>query len=177
MKLIKFNDYEIQLWKNGFGQTRLIAEDQKKMWRLSAATVKTESEFSEYKNCDRLLTVWQGDGLLLNNFILNKNEIYKFSGETKIHCKPLCDEIIDVGLIYDRANYRASMEVVEILNNQKINFKAGQHFLFCLDGAFNVSDYFIEHGDTLQFQTNINLELLIKSSHSKILVITIESKF
>lgn len=94
MQLIKSCEYKVMPWKNGQGTTSQIAMHPKNLWRLSAATISQPDPFSEYKNCWRLLCLWKGDGLLLNNIKLNPNEVYRFDGEDPILCKNLSPEVV-----------------------------------------------------------------------------------
>ena len=56
-------------WKNGGGITRNIAKEQDKtgtLWRLSMADVDGDGAFSIFPGLTRILTVIQGDGMVLH---------------------------------------------------------------------------------------------------------------
>lgn len=103
MKIIRRSEYHILPWKNGLGTTELIAIDFNEPfnWRLSAATINSPNFFSEYPGYKRWLTIWTGNGLLLNEYKLIYGIAHEFYGDEKIHCKNLSPEVIDIGLIYN----------------------------------------------------------------------------
>lgn len=144
-------------WKNGLGTTAQIdlfpAEapfpSDSFLWRLSSAVVKTSSPFSTFPRCERLLTVLQGAGLLLNQKPLKTFEVLQFSGEENIHCELLADEVTDLGLIYRRDQVRAHMQIQELNESEEISFQSGVHYLFSVSGKIMVQDQVLEKGDCL----------------------------
>ena len=110
-KLYKFKDYQIMPWKNGRGVTAQIAvqkdPDQPEkdfLWRLSAATVSQDNLFSSFPGLERLLVVWKGQGLWLNDRFLEPFKVLLFSGNSQVNCRLVGDEVIDLGLIYNPLN-------------------------------------------------------------------------
>lgn len=69
MRVIRKSDLVEVPWKNGRGITREIAarfEGDRLLWRISMADVVEDGPFSEFDGLTRILTVIQGDGLLLH---------------------------------------------------------------------------------------------------------------
>lgn len=106
---------------------RVPAGEGAYLWRLSQAWVRCESPFSRFPGYDRWLAVWQGEGLLLNDRALPPLAPWRFKGEDEIQCRPVGGEVVDVGLIFDRARVDATMSVVA---GQVTLDRPGVHYLF-----------------------------------------------
>lgn len=168
-KFIKSSQYQIMPWKNGLGSTAQIdifpegsvfpGDDF--LWRVSSATVSTSSPFSNFAGCDRLLAVWKGDGLFLNEQKLAPLEPLRFSGEVPIHCRLVGSEVIDLGIVYRRDRVFAELTVnkFEAGKPLKVLLDSGTHYLFCAVGAFSALGKSVEIGDTLKIQGAGELEI------------------
>jgi uncharacterized protein len=169
--LIKYSDYMNMPWKNNCGSTLQIdvEKSEKYLWRLSAAKIKQESFFSEFSDYDRLLTVWQGDGLILNDFELLPNQIFKFKGEDLIRCKPIESDVIDLGFIFDRHQIQADMKILNTHQNQGINCESALTFLFCAEGQFKVQNITVQQGDTLKIESLKPLQIDVQTLSAKII--------
>jgi uncharacterized protein len=169
-KLIKSKDYKISSWKNGQGRTAQIyiePDTENFLWRLSTATIsETTSEFSIYKDYNRLLSVWQGEGLLLNLHTLDQYEIFGFSGEEKIICRTLSEKILDLGLIYDREMVKAQMQFKT--GTKSLHLKEGLHFIFLAEGSFTSSNFVVETGDTLKVEGPATVIDFVKNSRTEL---------
>jgi environmental stress-induced protein Ves len=163
-RVIRYSDYVQMPWKNGKGSTLEIDLAQDKTWRLSAATVLQPCWFSDYSGFNRLLTVWTGDGLLLNDFLLKKYETYSFVGEDSIYCKNLSAQVTDLGFIFNRDRFRAQMVAESFTNDLEITVTEGIHFIFCLEGQFAFNDDIVQQGDTLRVDAEASVQILLKSS-------------
>src|SRR5665213_1384261 len=88
---LKPENYIEQPWKNGQGLTREIAISPPTSrfpadsfdWRLSSATIRAANSFSQFPGYDRLLVVWQGEGVILNGEVLPALIAKRFAGEEK----------------------------------------------------------------------------------------------
>jgi|GEM_PF-391666 len=168
-KLINNSQYQMMPWKNGLGSTAQIdifpegspfpGDDF--LWRVSSATVGTSSPFSNFPGCDRLLVVWRGAGLFLNDEKLAPMEPLRFSGETPINCRLVNGEVIDLGVIYRRDKVKADLTVqqLEAGKSSKLFLDSGTHYLFCAAGTFSSLGNSVETGDTLRIQGAGELEL------------------
>lgn len=156
-------------WKNGQGITEQIAVDPDGGWRISAATVRQEGPFSQYKNRERLLAIWQGEGLQLNDKILKPGEVFKFHGETPIYCKNLSAEVIDLGVVYDSSQFdvQLSFENFEVFQCSLEDL----NFIFCAKGYFQMPIGKVSEGDT--FKTHGYGRIKVSSSAEDLQLICI----
>ena len=171
MKLIKSSDYRTMPWKNGQGQTAEIEifpanahfAENDFIWRLSSAPIKTSGPFSMFPGFDRILTVWKGDGLIINGRHHGPLAPFSFSGEVPIDCAPDGDGVTDLGLIYRRDRVQASMELKMFAGHpmaKKLVLAEGVHFLVCMKGSFQVGDLSLEAGDTIKIDVAETIHVL-----------------
>ncbi|WP_374077771.1 HutD family protein [Bdellovibrio bacteriovorus] len=168
-KLIKSTSYQIMPWKNGLGSTAQIDifppgeafPGEEFLWRVSSATVKTSSPFSNFPGCDRWLVVWKGEGLFLNDQKLSPIKPLAFSGETPIESRLVKGEVLDLGIIYRRDRISAELTVQEIKAGKslKVLLESGTHYLFAATGEFSALEQSVGTGDTLKIQGGGELEL------------------
>lgn len=173
IRILKQEGYQKSLWKNGQGETKQIAifpesaDFQKDpfLWRLSSATISHHSNFSTYKNYDRLLTVINDPGVILNDTHLSPLTVQAFKGEASVYCHLINGPVNDLGLIYSRDHVCASMKVKTLSASdtlQEINLSDAIHFLFCVNGDFVVGDFHVQEKDTLQIAKSQTLQVLVK---------------
>jgi len=175
MKLIQRSKYLRRPWKNGLGLTEQIdlAPDGDS-WRLSAATVQQEpSTFSEFKGQQRLLSIWRGVGLWLNEFFLSPDQVHAFSGEEPILCRAESGPVIDLGLIYDPKRVKATMQFGKFQADFRLQLLPGVHFLFCASGSFKAASHFLNEGDTLKVTGGQTLDLQLQTPRLKLILIHI----
>ncbi len=173
-------------WKNGLGISSEIAIHPATAkfpaddfhWRLSCAEVSSANTFSEFLSFDRILTIWKGDGLIVNGIKVSPLIPYYFSGSGTTSCELIKTEVIDLGLIYRSELYAAKMEVEQADANKKTSYKLkniDSYFIFCIDGLLNVHGLFLQSGDTLQLSGLSEIEIFAASKSTYILV-SIEGK-
>ncbi len=119
MRIILISDLPPVPWKNGGGVTRemaLCTDDNGLIWRLSFADVAAAGPFSIFPGLARVLTVVEGEGLLLRHqggVIEARRAIpVRFSGDIAIDCDLVEGPVRDFNLIYDPM--RVSMDVVRL---------------------------------------------------------------
>lgn len=96
-------------WANGLGLTEQIdifpkdatVSQRNFQWRLSSAIVQHANPFSRFENYQRLLTIIEGAGLLLNQRPLLYGETFAFSGNLEIQADLMEGPVRDLGLIFD----------------------------------------------------------------------------
>lgn len=169
VQLLKRSQYRIMPWKNGLGSTAQIDispegatfSGDEFLWRVSAATVGASSPFSNFHGCDRLLIVWKGEGLFLNDQFLPPLVPLDFSGDTPIMCRLVRGEVLDLGIIYRRGQVAASMTVQTLAagKSEKLILGSGSSYLFCAEGSFMVLGNRVEVGDTLRVQGGGEMEV------------------
>ena len=166
IEILKKANYQKSLWKNGQGQTEQIQIFPEKTclqkndfhYRLSSATINAENTFSLFPDSDRCLIIWKGEGLLLNQLPLPPLTPFMFSGDKTIQCNPIGDKmVIDVGLIYKREHFRATLEVI---NQKPATLPEGIHFFFLAKGQnCFIGSRLLEEGDTVKIKGNEFLDL------------------
>lgn len=169
MHLITSAANKIMPWKNGLGTTREIDISPLGAdfasgnfdYRLSSATVASASEFSKFPGFDRILCVIQGSGISINQKFYKSFEPFRFEGETEIIGTPTNGEITDVGLIFRRDRFTATMARIE--NSETIHLNDGIHYLFCVQGQLRAGTQILQPGDTLKVTQNISLPIAINT--------------
>ncbi len=146
-------------WKNGGGETFEIAlspEDSTLShlnfdWRLSSATVASDGAFSQFPGYQRLLVIWQGRGLILNDVELPPFEVLQFSGNEEIEAKLIQNEIKDLGLIYHADKINPSMIVHEWEGTKELETKDDQ-FYFVVSGTLQTGPDIVQVGECLKLR-------------------------
>ncbi len=165
-------------WKNGLGSTAQIAiypadtdfSTGNYLWRVSSATVRSDSPFSQFPGYDRWLIILSGEGLLINGFPLLPLSPFHFSGDEFIHSELIDGAVTDLGIIYRRDKVQASMMLNDLKTAQTLALTKGSHFLFCVQGAFTAGNLVVSEGDTLQADGPMTLELkVLKDTPTKYL--------
>lgn len=109
-------DYKHMLWKNGAGYTiELARSDGDSLdtfdWRISMADVKTSGDFSKFNGMQRILTVLEGTGIVLNidgdSEHLKTLQSAQFSGDSTTSCELSNGPIRDFNLIYHPEKWRS----------------------------------------------------------------------
>lgn len=181
-KLLSSSDYRTMPWKNGQGVTEQMAihpadaifPKDRFLWRLSSARIHSRNSFSLFPGFDRVLTVWQGEGLFLNGTKLPAMTPYAFSGDDKIDCEIQGKEVIDVGLIYRRDLFTAEMTVRDFLKTEKMSAGNETQFFFVADGEIFFQNQKAETGDTFWFQEE-SIEI-VPSGKCRCLQITLRQR-
>jgi len=159
-------------WKNGLGVTQQIDIQppgsmfprDEFSWRLSTAIVTGANEFSTFPGYDRILVVWKGEGLLLNQQQrLVPMEPFTFHGEDKIDCDLIKadDVVMDYGIIFCRKTAEASLGIA---STDHLNIETGTHYLTCIGGSFSVED----HGRRTEVNTDDTLIIVSKNSNESL---------
>lgn len=164
IKHLKKSDYRIMPWKNGLGSTAQIGifpegasfPGEDFLWRVSSATITSAAPFSRFDGCHRILVVWRGAGLKLNEQELKPHIPYFFAGETPIDCELLDGEVVDLGVIYRRQQVEADMVVGNLAVGGTTPLqleKSSVYYLFCAEGRLVLNkNWALEEGETLQLQ-------------------------
>ncbi|MBO9668149.1 MAG: HutD family protein [Bdellovibrio sp.] len=160
LTLIPQSQYKIMPWKNGLGQTAQIQIFPEKAqfpdnftWRLSSALVKADDPFSNFEGCQRVLTVVDGAGLILNDAKLLPGKVIYFSGEDSIYCKLIDGEVLDLGVIWkpDLVSVTLSHRFVEQREVIDLSLK-GVHFACVTSGVVRVGEVKVQARDTIKIE-------------------------
>lgn len=172
-KLLRATGYPRMPWKNGGGSTEEIARDGGDGldgfgWRLSIADIGESGGFSSFAGYQRVITVLQGKGMVLNVDGTDSRELqpfdpYSFTGDSAVSCTLVGGEIRDFNLIYAPARYRARLQWLE---GEARLFTAAQTLLiFSVADALTVKAGSTPHilglYDCLQIETDALTELSV----------------
>ncbi|WPP59451.1 HutD family protein [Acinetobacter pittii] len=176
IELIRADQYTKMLWKNGAGFTLEIARSLGEAdfdWRISMADVTTSGPFSLFPNKQRIISVIDGQGMVLHiddlpATTLNQGDIFAFHGESQVQSKLVDGAIRDLNLIYDPAKFHARFQWLNEAAEQAFISSADLIFIFNHVGEteVNVDDDFVQLAahETLKIEkksgvTSINLPI------------------
>ncbi|MHC0017960.1 HutD/Ves family protein [Acinetobacter pittii] len=138
IELIRADQYTKMLWKNGAGFTLEIARSQGEAdfdWRISMADVTTSGPFSLFPNKQRIISVLDGQGMVLHiddlpAKTLNQGDIFAFHGESQVQSELVDGAIRDLNLIYDPAKFHARFQWLNDAAEQAFISSADLIFIF-----------------------------------------------
>lgn len=145
------DNYRAMPWKNGAGTTLEIVQERSGRdgeydWRLSIAQVTADGPFSEFSGFRRIITVLQGDGMVLEVDGVDSNalrafEPFSFDGAARVNCRLLSSAIEDFNLIYRQDRIQASLRWVDCQPAVVLGSAAGQVVFFNASaGVVEVTD-------------------------------------
>lgn len=163
IELIKADQYTKMLWKNGAGFTLEIARSQGEAdfeWRISMADVTTSGPFSLFPNKQRIISVLDGQGMVLHvddlpAKTLNQGDIFAFHGESQVQSELVEGAIRDLNLIYDPAKFHARFQWLNDAAEQTFISSADLIFIFNQGGETQVS----VEGDLFQLAAHETLKI------------------
>ncbi|WP_372696790.1 HutD family protein [Arthrobacter sp. JSM 101049] len=154
--LIRFADLSPERWRNGGGTTVEIARSGTTAepgsggspasgpgwdWRISVADVAKEGGFSTFEGCERILTVIEGEFMLLTvdgtEQGLQKYRPFRFDGGAETSAALPEGPIRDLNLITG-PGYRGHVVIVELSKKRPHSVFGGQHAVL-LQGTAAVS--------------------------------------
>lgn len=122
MQHLTSTDYDVMPWKNGGGTTTELASSADQsgsmdgfVWRISIANVASNGPFSKFEGYDRIITMINGNGMLLgieeaNNIALDQPYIpHAFSGDWTIDGRLTDGPVTDFNLMVDRRKAKGSV--------------------------------------------------------------------
>lgn len=138
MEIIRFADLKPQPWRNGGGVTRELvshplaasAQDGVWDWRVSIADLTKAGDFSPFPGMERVLTVVEGELLLLNvggsEHPLEKYRPFRFSGEAASSATLPTGDIRNLNVITRAGAYKGYTSIVELSKKRPHPLFAGQ---------------------------------------------------
>ncbi|MDE3321904.1 HutD/Ves family protein [Acinetobacter nosocomialis] len=154
IELIRADQYTKMLWKNGAGFTLEIARSQGEAdfdWRISMADVTTSGPFSLFPNKQRIISVLDGQGIVLYvdelpAKTLNQGDIFAFHGESQVQSELVNGAIRDLNLIYDPAKFHARFQWLNDAAEQAFISSADLIFIFNQgsETQVNVDDHSVQ---------------------------------
>lgn len=166
IKLIRADQYTKMLWKNGAGFTLEIARSQGEGdfdWRISMADVSTSGPFSLFPNKQRIISVLDGQGMVLHvddlpAKMLNQGDIFAFHGDSQVQSELVDGVIRDLNLIYDPARFHARFQWLNDAAEQAFISSADLIFIFNQGGEtqVKVDDHSVQLAahETLKIEKN-----------------------
>ncbi len=119
IRVLKPSAFVTSPWKNGGGITHEIARSGDKsglIWRLSIAEVASDGPFSRFEGLSRILTVIEGEGLILHSpeqpIAARLLEPVAFSGDLPIDSRMIKGPIRDFNVIYDASRVAAAVLIL-----------------------------------------------------------------
>jgi environmental stress-induced protein Ves len=130
MEIIRYAELKAQPWRNGGGVTREVAShpagapsgpvtgDGGWDWRVSIADVSKAGEFSVFPGMDRVLTVLEGELLLLSvdgsEHPLEKYRPFRFSGDAAAAGSLPTGDIRDLNVITRNGAFKGYTSIIEL---------------------------------------------------------------
>ena len=147
MQIIRFADLKAEPWRNGGGVTREIARqasaDGGWDWRLSIADVTKAGDFSPFPGMERVLTVIEGELLLLTvdgaEQPLEKYRPFRFDGGAATGAKLPTGDIRDLNVITRTGAFKGFTSIIELSKKRAHPVFEGQLGVL-LQGQAKVSD-------------------------------------
>jgi environmental stress-induced protein Ves len=147
--LLRAADYPRMPWKNGGGSTEEITRDAGENldgfgWRLSIADIQASGEFSVFAGYQRIITVLQGTGMILDvdgvpSRPLLPSDPFAFSGDSAVECTLLDGPIRDFNLIYAPQRYSARLQWLDVRQPQRLFSSANTLVLFSMAEQLAIS--------------------------------------
>ncbi len=149
MKQLSVIHYETKPWKNGKGVTSQIAISPSHSrfpidpfrWRISMASIDADSEFSTFPGYQRVLVVWKGAGLYLNDQELKPLQVFHFDGKDGLYARLKAGLVQDLGVIYRSEEVQVELAIHPIRSGQSIRFpvNSDETFVFAVFGITRIS--------------------------------------
>ncbi|BAS11305.1 protein ves [Arthrobacter sp. Hiyo4] len=126
MEIIRFAELRSEPWRNSGGVTRELASHPKAAsaqdgawdWRVSIADVSKAGDFSAFPGMERVLTVIDGELLLLtvdgDEHPLEKYRPFRFSGEAAAHGALPTGDIRDLNVIARTGSFKGFTSIIEL---------------------------------------------------------------
>ncbi|GAB2713087.1 HutD/Ves family protein [Arthrobacter bambusae] len=150
MEIIRFAELKPEPWRNGGGVTRELASHPKAAsaqdgawdWRVSIADVGSAGDFSTFPGMERVLTVIDGELLLLTvdgeEHPLEKYRPFRFSGEAASASALPTGNIRDLNVIARAGEFKGYTSIIELSKKRAHPVFEGQ-LAVLLEGKASVS--------------------------------------
>ncbi|MEV8149562.1 HutD family protein [Arthrobacter sp. NPDC080073] len=150
MEIIRFAELKPEPWRNGGGVTRELASHPKAAsaqdgawdWRVSIADVGSAGDFSTFPGMERVLTVIDGELLLLTvdgeEHPLEKYRPFRFSGEAASASALPTGDIRDLNVIARAGEFKGYTSIIELSKKRAHPVFEGQ-LAVLLEGKASVS--------------------------------------
>lgn len=142
MHIIRYGDLKPTSWRNGGGATREVASFPEGAedfdWRISVADVDTAGDFSVFPGVDRILTLIDGELLVLTvdgvEHAMEKYRPFRFSGDSATSCVLPVGATRDLNVMSRRGTVKAYLSIVE-LSKKRAHPVFDDQFALLLQGS------------------------------------------
>lgn len=150
MEIIRYSELKPQPWRNGGGVTRELAsnpqaasaQDDAWDWRVSIAEISKAGPFSTFVGTDRVLTVIDGELLLLNvngaEQPLEKHRPFRFSGDAPSSATLPTGNVQALNVLTRKGSFKGYTSIIE-LSKKRAHPVFGGQLGVLLQGQANVS--------------------------------------
>ena len=126
MEIIRYSELKPQPWRNGGGVTRELASHPKAAsaqddawdWRVSIAEISKAGPFSAFAGTDRVLTVIDGELLLLNvdgaEHPLEKHRPFRFSGQEPSSAALPTGNVQALNVLTRKGSFKGYTSIIEL---------------------------------------------------------------
>lgn len=126
MEIIRYSELKPQPWRNGGGVTRELAshpeaasaQDDAWDWRVSIAEISKAGPFSTFAGTDRVLTVIDGELLLLNvdgaEQPLEKHRPFRFSGDAPSSATLPTGNVQALNVVTRKGSFKGYTSIIEL---------------------------------------------------------------
>lgn len=160
IQIIKKEDHKIMDWLNGKGKTSEISrfpESDPFLWRLSMAPVVECGQFSFFKGYHRYITLVDGETLKLNEYSLNKGDVYDFPGDAITYGDLPNGKIVDLNFIVVKDMYRVHYQIINLKSDSfELICDGDVNFIFCINGI--ISANFSSQSESLRAMDSFKIE-------------------
>ncbi|MFI1356123.1 HutD family protein [Streptomyces sp. NPDC020898] len=127
---LRWSHYRSVPWKNGGGTTREVASGTMQAprasteitdgfdWRVSVADVDTEGSFSAFPGIDRVITLVEGEGMVLTvdgtPHPVGPLSPFAFSGDAATHCRPAAGTVRNMNVMTRRSRATAQVRIITV---------------------------------------------------------------
>jgi environmental stress-induced protein Ves len=158
MEIIRFAELKNEPWRNKGGVTRELASHPKAAsaqdgawdWRVSIADVTKAGDFSTFPGMERVLTVIDGELLLLTvdgaEHPLEKYRPFRFSGEAASHGALPTGDVRNLNVVTRSDTYKGFTSIIELSKKRAHPVFEGQ-IAVLLQGQATVSPGAAEDAD------------------------------
>lgn len=186
MRLIRRADQQEMPWKNGGGTTREIACHPAGAglgdfsWRISVALVASNGPFSTFSGIDRILTLIEGDGMILEFAggravrLTPTDPPLSFLGDEPCSARLLDGPIRDLNVMTRRGAWRGEVELVSTATAVSLAAKDGSVLAYLIEGEAHCADVRMMAGDVLWLMAGEVPAVLTPAPDARIAIIRVQ---
>ena len=144
-RVLRFGELPVSRWRNGGGVTREVASapaDSDFDWRVSIADVDAPGPFSAFPGVDRVITLLDGDGMVLTvdgvEHRLIRHTPFAFAGEERTTCALTWGSTRDLNLMTRRGRAKGRLVVQELDGSAQIDL-SGEDLAVALEGQITLT--------------------------------------